>query len=99
MNPWKDQTVLVTGACGTIGQELVAQLLASKVGHVIGVDNNESALFLLEQKHKHDPRARFYIGDIRDRDGSFEPQMIPKHPRHFNGIDGKILPLYAVANR
>jgi putative transposase len=31
----------------------------------------------------------------RDREGSFEPQMIPKHQRHFNGFDDKILSMYA----
>ena len=31
----------------------------------------------------------------RDRAGSFEPQMIPKHQRHFNGFDDKILSMYA----
>ena len=31
----------------------------------------------------------------RDRDGSFEPQLIPKHARRFTGFDDKILALYA----
>jgi len=31
----------------------------------------------------------------RDREGSFEPQLIPKHQRHFNGFDDKILSMYA----
>lgn len=31
----------------------------------------------------------------RDRDGSFEPQLIPKHQRRIPGFDGKILALYA----
>jgi putative transposase len=31
----------------------------------------------------------------RDRDGSFEPQLVKKHQRHFNGFDNKILALYA----
>ena len=31
----------------------------------------------------------------RDRDGSFEPQLIPKHQRHFDGFDDKILSMYA----
>ena len=31
----------------------------------------------------------------RDRDGSFEPQIVPKHQRHFNGFDDKILSMYA----
>ena len=31
----------------------------------------------------------------RDRDGSFEPQLIPKHARRLAGFDEKILALYA----
>jgi transposase-like protein len=31
----------------------------------------------------------------RDRDGTFEPQLIPKHARRFTGFDEKILALYA----
>ncbi len=31
----------------------------------------------------------------RDRDGTFEPQLIPKYQRRLNGFDEKILALYA----
>ena len=31
----------------------------------------------------------------RDRDGSFEPQLVPKHQRRLTGFDEKILALYA----
>jgi transposase-like protein len=31
----------------------------------------------------------------RDRDGTFEPQLIPKHARRFTGFDDKVLALYA----
>src|SRR5581483_452005 len=31
----------------------------------------------------------------RDRDGSFEPQIVPKHARSFDGFDEQILALYA----
>jgi len=31
----------------------------------------------------------------RDRHGSFEPQIIPKHQTRWNGFDDKILSLYA----
>lgn len=32
----------------------------------------------------------------RDRDGEFEPKIIPKHQRSVNGIEDKILSLYAI---
>jgi len=63
--------VLVTGAAGTVGAELARQLLADR-GHspeeVIGLDNNEGRLFFLEQQYLSDPRARFFVADIRDRE-------------------------------
>ena len=31
----------------------------------------------------------------RDRERTFEPQLIPKHERRFTGFDDKILALYA----
>lgn len=31
----------------------------------------------------------------RDREGSFEPQLVPKHQRHFDGFDDKIISMYA----
>jgi putative transposase len=31
----------------------------------------------------------------RDRDGTFEPQIIPKHERRFTGFDDKVIALYA----
>lgn len=33
----------------------------------------------------------------RDRDGTFEPQLIPKHARRFAGFDDRSLALYARA--
>ena len=31
----------------------------------------------------------------RDRNGSFEPQIVPKHQRRFAGFDDKIISMYA----
>src|SRR6476660_2053517 len=31
----------------------------------------------------------------RDRNGSFQPQIVPPHERRFSGFDDKILPLYS----
>jgi len=65
----RDKSVFVTGCCGTIGQELVRQLIEEfYVGEVIGIDNNESELFFLEQRFARYESARFALGDVRDRD-------------------------------
>ena len=70
-NAIKNKRILVTGACGTVGSELVRQLLTDEVNapdEVIGIDNNESQLFFLDQTWSADTRAHFYVADIRDRD-------------------------------
>ena len=57
---FKDKSILVTGACGTVGTELVRQLLTLpdySPGEVIGIDNNESQLFFLDQQYLADNRA------------------------------------------
>ncbi len=43
----KGKVVLVTGACGTVGSELVQQLLESdsQIAGLIALDNNESELY------------------------------------------------------
>lgn len=74
------KTVLITGACGTVGSELVKQLLTDEhgVGRLVALDNNESELFFLEQRFLNDKRATFFLTDIRDRD---------KLTRMMRGID------------
>ena len=69
MQKFSDKRILVTGACGTIGSELVRQLLTDvqyAPEEVIGLDNSESALFFLDQQYIADPRANFFLADIRD---------------------------------
>lgn len=62
--------VLVTGACGTVGSELVEQLLNNdyEPAEVIALDNNESELFFLEQRYISDNRCSVFLADVRDRD-------------------------------
>ncbi|MDD5450339.1 MAG: polysaccharide biosynthesis protein [Desulfovibrionales bacterium] len=65
-----NKRILVTGACGTVGSELVCQLLEDNYqpAEVIALDNNESGLFFLEQRFISDSRASFFLADVRDRD-------------------------------
>lgn len=67
----KHKRILVTGACGTVGSELVKALLTDKNYQpmaVIGIDNNESELFFIDQLYLNDPRVSFQLADIRDKD-------------------------------
>lgn len=68
---FEGKRILVTGACGTVGSELVHQLLDDSRYHpaeVVGLDNNESLLFSQEQQYLEESRAHFYVADIKERD-------------------------------
>lgn len=62
------ETVLVTGAAGSIGSELVNQLSNFDVKHLILVDQAESALYDVQQDLKRDGKYNFtaIVADIRD---------------------------------
>lgn len=65
----RDKRILVTGCSGTVGSELVKQLLSCSdhgPSMVIGIDNNESELFFTEQLYHDDERAHFFLSDICD---------------------------------
>lgn len=64
------QRIVVTGACGSVGSELIRQLLTDSrynPAEVIGIDNNESELFFKDQSWINDKRVRYFICDIRDK--------------------------------
>lgn len=66
---FKDKRVLVTGCCGTVGQELVRQLLEEyRVAELVGIDNNESEVFFMEQRFLEFHYSHFFLADVRDRD-------------------------------
>jgi FlaA1/EpsC-like NDP-sugar epimerase len=76
----KGQTVLVTGAAGSIGSELCRQMLDYEPQALIALDNNESGLFDLAQSLHSHPYAGClypYIGDITDRQSM--SQLFMKH--------------------
>jgi FlaA1/EpsC-like NDP-sugar epimerase len=67
MNIFKGQKILVTGGCGSIGSEIVSQLISHKPAEIRVYDNNEFGHFNLSQK-LNSPIVKYIIGDIRDRD-------------------------------
>lgn len=73
--------VLVTGACGTVGRELIRQLAMnseSQPSEIIGLDNNESAVFFEDQDYLQNDLVRFQLADIRDSSAL---------KTHFEGVD------------
>ncbi|TXE11651.1 polysaccharide biosynthesis protein [Seonamhaeicola algicola] len=68
LNEFKGETVIVTGAAGSIGSELVNQISNFDVKHLILVDQAESALYDVEQGLKRAGKHNFtaIVADIRD---------------------------------
>ncbi|MRT93447.1 nucleoside-diphosphate sugar epimerase/dehydratase [Ancylomarina sp. 16SWW S1-10-2] len=90
------KTILVSGAAGSIGSEIVRQLLRFPIGKLILLDQAESALYDLQQEivSKYD-KASFesIVGDISNQDRmrkvfeQYKPQIV------FNAAAYKHVPL------
>ena len=67
-NEFKGETILITGAAGSIGSELVKQLAGFDVKKLILVDQAESGLYDIQQDLIRDGKHRFtaIVADIRD---------------------------------
>ncbi len=69
VNIFKNKTILVTGGTGSIGSEIVRQLLVYKPKQIRIYSRDEWKHFVLEQELKSinsDVNVKFLIGDIRD---------------------------------
>lgn len=60
--------IAVTGAAGTVGKEIVRQLLALDADEVRMLDNNEGELFYFSESLKYERRARPFMIDIQDKE-------------------------------
>jgi FlaA1/EpsC-like NDP-sugar epimerase len=59
--------IVVTGCCGTVGKELLKQLQSNcKPAEVVGIDNNESELFFIDQQYLKESNFSFFLADLRD---------------------------------
>ncbi len=63
---FKGTSVLITGACGTVGMELTRQVVEAGAERVVCIDNNESAMFFLQEEYKANPTVECYLTDLRD---------------------------------
>ncbi len=67
----KDKVVLITGAAGSIGSELVRQVVHYQPKKVILVDQSETGIYQLQHDlgwADHVTDMRYYIGDITNKD-------------------------------
>lgn len=68
-NLFKGKTILVTGGTGSIGSEIVRQLLKQEPKAIRVFSRHEEGHHqLMQELASHVDRVRFIIGDIRDRD-------------------------------
>ncbi|MDB3986526.1 polysaccharide biosynthesis protein, partial [Pseudomonadales bacterium] len=68
MDKFEGKTVLVTGSCGTVGAELIHQLMLSNASTIICLDNNETELFFQRERYRDSGKLVSYFVDMRDRD-------------------------------
>lgn len=77
-------------------------LLQGEMSHHLGYENNNKEYKQTQnrrngygQKTVHTTKGDITIDIPRDRDGSFEPQLISKRQRDVSGIEDKVLAMYA----
>lgn len=73
----KDKTILVTGGTGSFGKKFVSRALETDVKKVIVFSRDELKQYEMAQEYT-DPRMRFFIGDVRDKERLL---------RAFEGVD------------
>ena len=65
--PLTDKTILITGGAGSLGQALVTEILKVNPKSIRIFDNSEFFQWEM-QRRCTDPRLRFLLGDVRDKD-------------------------------
>jgi transposase-like protein len=86
----------VNAATMAFKKALIERAMGAELGHHLGRPAEDA-------NHRNGTSAKTVItgeGSVRvdiprDRNGSFEPLLIPKHERRFTGFDDKIIAMYA----
>jgi FlaA1/EpsC-like NDP-sugar epimerase len=70
----EDKQILITGGCGSIGSEIIRQLIQLKINNLIVYDNSEYGIFNFrnELRSRYDVGSsshliQYVLGDIRDK--------------------------------
>jgi UDP-N-acetylglucosamine 4,6-dehydratase/5-epimerase len=73
------RSVLVTGGTGSFGRHCIDTLLRrTHASRIVVLSRDELKQFQMEQHYGNEPRLRFFLGDVRDRDRLY---------RAFDGVD------------
>lgn len=66
---FEGSSILITGGTGSFGKAFLARILETRnPAKVIVFSRDELKQYEMKQTYGDDPRVRFFIGDIRDRD-------------------------------
>jgi putative transposase len=92
----------VEAVCRSLKKAVIERAMSGEMTHHLGYSPGE-AKPAEQVNHRNGTSGKTVITDDgpvrievpRDRDGSFEPQIIPKHARRFTGFDDKIIAMYA----
>jgi putative transposase len=90
------------GLLKRLTKALLERVLETELTHHLGYEKHETAGYGSgnsrngsSEKTLKGKNGQLTIEVPRDRNSTFEPQMIPKHQRRFDGFDEKILSMYA----
>jgi FlaA1/EpsC-like NDP-sugar epimerase len=65
---YKNKTILITGAGGSIGSEILRQLLKLNIKKVIAFGHGENSIHSLVSSLNYDKKIEYIIGDIKDQE-------------------------------
>lgn len=65
---FEGKSVLITGICGTVGKEVLRQLVTTGVKRIVGLDINENETFALNEEYRDESKVSTFYGSLRDRE-------------------------------
>ena len=83
-------------------KDILQELMEAELDAALGYEKNcKGDLQTDNKRNGHSPKklksqyGEFQIDVPRDRNGEFEPKLIPKYQRDISGIEDKVISLYA----
>ena len=83
-------------------KDILQELMEAELDASLGYQKNQKGDLLTSNKRNgHSPKTlksqfgEFQVDVPRDRNGKFEPKLIPKYQRDISGIEEKVISLYA----